>query len=301
MVPLFGEVQHTPCPATERKRAGHPRASTPMRTTKTKPLIVLVTVALLALAGCASGSDAPTGNGAPADAEPQARVFEFQTPSYGSDSGELTLRIPAELSDATGAADDLLVTEVQATARELSGAKYCAIDLAMSYAGGAPEALTEPSMTKVEWQKSVEEAFLAAAGAQIKTMEQAEQAIALGDVEGARLQELKEGFLGKTYKPTPAWSLLSDARPAADLDSSAPKHGVYFSDDYQTLTYVENCAASPVDDGNATFRFPMLDDKGKVETLAEVELSVMKSGTITVTSAEVSGFTRDSDGNWIVK
>ncbi|MFC8303892.1 hypothetical protein ACFUCV_09455 [Specibacter sp. NPDC057265] len=272
-----------------------------MRTTKIKPLIVLGTVALLALTGCASGSDEPTGNGAPAGAEPQARLFEFQTSTYGSDNGELAIRIPAELSDATGAADELLVTEVQATARELSGAKYCAVDLAVSYAGDAPDVLTEPSMTKAEWQESAEEAFLAAAGAEIKTMEQAEQTIALGDVEGARLQELKEGFLDKSYEPTPGWSLLSEARPAAELDSSAPKHGVYFSDDYKTLTFVENCAVSPVDDGDATFRFPKLDQKGKVVTLAEVELSVMKSGTITVTSANVPGFTQDTDGNWIAK
>lgn len=74
--------------------------------------------------------------------------------------------------------------------------------------------------------------------------------------------------------------------------------GAYITSDNRLLTIVSSCAASPADDGGTVFTFPILED-GDVETLATVELSVMKSGTITVTSSEVDGFVRDTDGNWI--
>lgn len=102
-------------------------------------IAALAAVAALALTGCSGATDAPTGNGAPAGSERPQGVFEFQTTSYSAE-GELTVRIPEGLIAAAGSDfDEVLVTEIRATPRELEGSKYCAIDLSLNYADGAVE------------------------------------------------------------------------------------------------------------------------------------------------------------------
>lgn len=263
----------------------------------TTAIAALGATVMLLLTGC-TGSDEPKyQNGAPVDT--QEGVFEFQTPRYGSDSSELVVRIPESLVAAAGSdIGELLVTEAKLTARELDSAKYCAVDLEPVYAGDGADALTAPTMTESEWKKSNEEAFLSDVGAE--SMAEVENAIEQGGDEAEYLKELYEGYFGGQYKPQIAWSWLSNAKPIADFDESAPARGLFYEPGYKRFTYVNDCAASPTEEGDFGFTFPMQDDNGKVSTLAELDFSVMKSGTITVTEAEVNGFIRDTDGNWIV-
>lgn len=281
---------------------------------KTVTLTAAVACSLLALTGCSNGT-ASAGESAPAGAAEQG-VFEFQTPRYGSDSGELVIRLPEGLVSTLGGDAEPLVTEAKATAHELGGAKYCAVDLAITYAGEGEIILTKPTKTEDEWREDEESRLQEHATNLIAdyinetgdtslvfkdrpSMEQIKKFIDTADPYFLQdLPEAYEAYLASEYRPKPEWSVLSSASPASELDESAPEPGSYITPDNRQLTIVDACAASPTDGGGTAFTFPVLAD-GDVETLAEVELSIMKSGTITVTSSEVDGFVRDTDGNWI--
>lgn len=223
-------------------------------TKKTVTSIAAGAAMLITLVGCASAAPDEQAQGgtssAEASAAPEQGVFEFQTPRYGSDSGELLIRLPEDLLDVV-TDREMLATEAVLTPRELGGAKYCAIDVEPRYVDGSQDVLLAP----------------------------------------------EEGLTGDA---TPAWGLLRDAKPISELDDSDPERGTYYSDGLSVITLVASCAASPADDGNMEFNFPAKVKKdGQIAWLGTVELSAMKSGTITVTEGRVGGFVRDTDGNWI--
>ncbi|GAA1604187.1 hypothetical protein [Leucobacter chromiireducens] len=269
---------------------------------------------LLVLTGCSGGGQGSSAAGN--DAAPEQGVFEFQTPRYGSDSGELLIRLPEGLFSALGGDAEPLVTEAVLTPRELDGAKYCAVDLSITYAGEGEVVLTKPTKTEDEWREGEESRLQDHATNLIAdyinetgdtslvfqdrpSMEQIEKFIDTADSYFLQdLPEAYEAYLAAEYQPKAVWSVLSSASPASELDEAAPEPGSYITSDNRLLTIVDSCAASPADDGGTVFTFPVLAG-GDVETLAEVKLSIMKSGTITVTSSEVDGFVRDTDGNWI--
>lgn len=94
----------------------------------------------------------------------------------------------------------------------------------------------------------------------------------------------------------------SSRTPSPLSSSTTPilKPGTYYSDNLSVITLVASCAASPADEGDMEFSFPAkVEDDGQIAWLGTVELSAMKSGTITVTEGRVAGFVRDTDGNWI--
>ncbi len=229
-----------------------------MRVLKKKTLAIAATglSALLALTGCSvggqSGSAGSNTKNAETSATPEQGIFEFQTPRYGSDKGELIIRLPEALLDVSTDRKPL-VTEIVATPRDLGGAKYCAVDLALTFANDGQEILAAPSDDPAY-------------------------------------------FPGE-----PRWDMVRDGSPIEELDESAPKRGVYYTEDLSTFTLVAGCAASPADDGDEKFYFRAQKSDGEVSDFARVELSVMKSGTITVTEAVVNHYQLDSDGNWIAK
>ena len=267
---------------------------------KTNMLTVttLAAATALLLAGCSS---TPTGDGvdnnAAGDGAPSAKVFEFQTPAYGSE-GELTIRIPEALLEAAGSdADGLLVGEVKAKARELDSAKACAFDLVIDYRGDGLDALNRPAMTKDEYaaqgEADLEATLMREFG--VKTVEEAEASAAGG---AAEVEEIVGNLEQAPYVAMPAWAPL-DAKPIDDLDAADPELGRYVSDDSKTLTFVQSCASDALDDGSSDeFDFPIESD-GTIETFASVEMNVMKSGTLTVIEAEVSDYELDSNGDWI--
>ena len=229
-----------------------------MRVLKKKTIAIATTglSAILALTGCSgggqSGSAGSNTESAETGAAPERGVFEFQTPRYGSDSGELLIRLPEALLE-TATDRELLVMEVLATPRELGGAKYCAVDLELTFANDGQEILALPS-------------------------------------------EDPAYFPGQ-----PRWDMVRDGSPVSELDDTAPERGVYYTEDLSVFTLVEGCAASPAEDGDEKFYFRALQPDGTVFDFARVELSVMKSGTITVTEAVVNDYQLDADGNWIAK
>lgn len=264
-------------------------------------IATLTAIAALALSGCATST--PVGNGAPVETEPSAALFEFQTTTYGSAvDGELTIRIPEGLLDALGSdTGEILVPSVRVAARELDSSKFCAFDVTPEYAGEGFDALSASALTESEWDKRAEQEFLESIDGDLNftSVEEAQAYVASGGEFADRVEEyLVVSGVGQ-YKPSPAWAALSQASPIADFDKSSPEAGVYAAADGQTITYVQACAESQTDDYAAdTFWFPIQTDEG-IESLATVELTVMKSGTLTVTEAEVKGFTLDSDGNWL--
>ena len=268
-------------------------------------LIAVMATSTLALTGCSSDSDAsPVDNGAPAGSQSEAETFEFQYPRFVAE-GEMTIRIPEALIEAArGDADGLLVSEVRATARELDSSRYCAVDLSVAYRGAGLGVLGEVAETEAEYAQRAEDSLANFLKAELNAATLDEAKVGLleagwsSEEADAYLEEVTmEGFLGP-YVATSVWSPL-DSTPIGDLDSSDPKTGRYISTDHETLTFVEDCAASPADDGDAArFEFPVLVD-GKIKTFASVEITTMKSGTLTVTENEVSNYTRDSNGDWI--
>lgn len=266
--------------------------------------------AMLLLASC-SNSTPSDRNGAPADTVEQG-VFEFQTPRYGSDSGELLIRLPEGLLDA--ATDrEALVTGVALTAHELSGAKYCAVDAVPSYASGAWPVLKAPFKSADDkaaeaseryesletWETVEPEVVSLFMDGTIGTVEKAQEYIAGGGQYADWVQGVLEDVGVGDTSTTPAWGLLMYAEPAAKLDGADPEPGTYVTDDGE-FTFVTKCAASPADDGSFGLTLPARTDDGQISTFATVDFSVMKSGTITVTEAKTSGFVRDADGNWII-
>jgi hypothetical protein len=255
------------------------------------------TTALL-LAGC---STPPSSDGVEenlsVDGAPAEGVFEFQTPAYGSE-GELTIRIPEALLEAAGSdADGILVGEVTAKARELDSSQACAVDLVIDYRGDGLDALGQPSMTKDEYaaagKDELESVLMREFG--VETVEEAEAAAPGG---AAEVGEIVENLQQAPYSAEPAWSTL-EATPIDDLDASDPELGRYISDDSKTLTFVQSCASDPYDDGSSDeFNFPIESD-GTIDTFAFVEMTVMKSGTLTIIDAGVTDYERDSNGDWI--
>lgn len=266
-------------------------------------IATLAAATALAFTGCSGATSAPTGNGAPADSEKQKPLFEFQTATYGSAvDGELTIRIPKSLVDSMGSdTGDLLVASAQVTARELDSSKFCAFDIAPEYAGEGFDALSASALTESEWDERAEQDFLESIDGDLNftSVEEAQEYVASGGESADRVEEyLVVSGVGQ-YKPSPAWTSLAQASPIADLDEGSPEAGIYVAADGKKITYVQTCAESQTDDSAAdTFWFP-IQTEGGVENLATVDLTVMKSGTLTVTESEVKGFTRDTDGNWI--
>lgn len=128
-------------------------------TSKKAALALLAAGTAIALAGCSGGSE--PGNGAPAGAQSQDALFEFQTSSYGSATdGNLTIRVPEALVEAAGSdADGLLVTEYRTSPHELGGAKYCGIDVQVTYADkSAQESAGQTSVDDASVQAAIDEA-----------------------------------------------------------------------------------------------------------------------------------------------
>ena len=281
-------------PVSERGSRMHTSHKTNLLTATT-----LAAATALLLAGCSS---TPSGDGvdnnAAGDGASSAKVFEFQTPAYGSE-GELTIRIPEALLKAAGSdADGLLVGEVKAKARELDSAKACAFDLEIDYRGDGLDALNRPALTKEEYaaqgKADLEATLMRQFG--VKTVEEAEASAAGG---AAEVEEIVGNLEQAPYVAMPAWAPL-DAKPIDELDAADPELGRYVSDDSKTLTFVQSCASDALDDGSSDeFDFPIETD-GTIDTFASVEMNVMKSGTLTVIEAEVSDYEMDSNGDWIV-
>ncbi|MBX0301078.1 hypothetical protein K2F54_13965 [Cryobacterium sp. 1639] len=258
----------------------------------------LAATTVLLLAGC---STTPRGDGVEeglsVDGAPVEGDFEFQTPSWGSDE-ELTIRIPEALLEAAGSdADGVLVGEVTAKARKLDSSKACAVDLAIDYRGDGLDTLGQPSMTKEEYaaqgEDELESVLMREFG--VETVEEAESAAPGG---AAEVGEIVENLQQAPYSAEPAWSTL-EATPVDDLDASDPELGRYISDDSKTLTFVLSCASDPYDDGSTdTFNFPIESD-GTIDTFAFVEMTVMKSGTVTIIDSGVTDYESDSNGDWI--
>lgn len=279
--------------------------------TQKKTIATVGAALLLALTGC-SNSTPSTGNGSPADTTEQG-VFEFQTPRYGSDSGELLIRLPESLLDVV-TDRELFSTESVLTPRELGGAKYCAIDVEPQYADGAQSVLKAPAKSAGEqaaeaserfesletWEMVEPEVVALFMNGTIGTVDKAQRYVASGGEYADWVQGILDEVGAGDTSDAPAWGLLRDAEPVSELDEADPAAGTYYSDDLSVITLVASCAASPADDGNMEFSFPAkVKDDGQIAWLGTVELSAMRSGTITVTEGRVGGFERDTDGNWI--
>jgi len=269
------------------------------------PVASIATALALALTACSGSSSSPTDATVAVD-EPEASTFEFQTPSYGSE-GQLTIRIPDDLVAAAGSdADGLVVTSVDAVARELDSSSHCAVDLTLTYADGGLESAQKPRGTEEEHNAIVEAEIAAEMQIQfgVSTVEEA-RAIGREGIEYdeyyveqvlAEMEEIREYF--GPYIATSSWNVL-DSPSTQDLDPADPDSDTYISDDATVLTLVSDCAESPMDDSSTSrVEFPVIRENMN-SNFATVELSVMKSGTLTITEAEVRDYTRDSNGDWI--
>src|SRR5699024_153377 len=114
--------------------------------TMTTAFAALGGVALL-LAGCSGGSDASAGTDE-TGGETAAGVYEFQTNGIEA-AEEISIRVPDDLREAMGSdADGMVVDQIVATAHDVEGVEYCAVDLAISYTDGQPDRSEERRVGK---------------------------------------------------------------------------------------------------------------------------------------------------------
>lgn len=241
------------------------------RSTKLLRASVLAGSLLTALAGCATAPPGPVGSvdGTASTSPAAISTYEFKTPAYEA-KNTLKIQIPRDLIDVAPEARNALITSITATARKLSSAKYCAVDLAVTYADGAVDELKKPikqigGSTKEDTRPVLERVAYALTGLPYRSIQ--------GTLEGGV------------------------ANSIADLNESDPKYGFYASEDFKTITKVQRCAASPTDDSKY-----YMDDtvhKFNIPQLASIGMTVMKDGTLTVVHGTVEGYKLDSNGSWL--
>jgi hypothetical protein len=244
------------------------------RTAKFVGISILVGSVFTALTGCAPAGPAGPGNSAEgaANKSPAAiSTFEFKTPAYGA-KDTLKIQIPRDLTDVSPEAKNALVTSVTATARKLNSPKYCAVDLAVTYADGALDELKKP-------RKNVDGST----------------------AEDTRpvLERVAYALTGLPYRSIQGTLEGGVASSITALNESDPKYGFYATEDFKTITKVQRCAASPMDDSKSymdntvqKFNFPHI---------ASIGMTVMKDGTLTVVQGAIEGYKLDSSGNWLAK
>lgn len=280
--------------------------------------------AALLLAGCSGGSDASAG----ADetgGDPAANVYEFQTNGI-EPAEEISIRVPDDLREAMGAdADGMVVDQIVATAHDVEGVEYCAVDLAISYTDGQPDSLIKEgsetgmrSGAEQELLEAFDVASLDDVAAKLDTI------IAEADKQGTDVDMLLRengydvliGYYGteshntgqamidyymedSTFRADDSGASVvasalglgsGEARAQSDLDESVPKEGTYVGDDLTTITRVSDCAASATDPDNAISM--------TLPSVGAVQLSVMTDRTIGV-AGEVDDYSRDANDNWI--
>lgn len=280
-------------------------------------------LAMLVLAGC-SDSVSESASSPSSPSESTAGVYQFKTPAYGS-KDELRIELPKDLTESVPEGKDLLVTSVTATARELSSLEYCAVDYVMTYADGALEELKKPQMTHEEWEEmnreELEEIVRFEMGAatveEYRADYQSSNGIPPSESDVASFETrladfttryIAAGGLGEYEETTEKENVaksLTDAMSVFsidDLESSDPVSGRYISDDLKTLTSVQSCAEAPKDDWSAkNFVFPYIGEASKPTTFAEVDVNVMRDGSLTVVKSYIASYMLDANGSWLVK
>lgn len=224
--------------------------------------VLLGAGAMLLLAGCSNNTPS-TGDGAPVAVEKQEALFEFQTSVYGANDGELTVRLPGELLDMMGS-DGLgpIVEGFHLKAKTLEGSSKCAVDIEVAYVGDALSAFADEEKTR-----------------------------AAKDTENYG-EDTPRDYTGSMS----VFSSGSGVEPIEELDPEDT--GIYRSEDHTEATAVLPCASEPMSDDSFSLAFYGTKD-GRTDSFARFDVTVMKSGTLTVTEAEVDDYVLDSQGNWI--
>lgn len=285
---------------------------------------VLAAGAALLLAGCSGSSDASAGTDE-TGGETAANVYEFQTNGI-EPAEEITIRVPDDLREAMGAdAKDMVVDQVVATAHDVEGVEFCAVDLAISYTDGQPDSLIKEG-SETGMRSGAEQELLDAFGVASLDDVAAEldTVIAEADENGTDVDmllrengyDLLIGYYGSeshntgqaivdyymedsTFRADDSGESVvasalglgsGEVRAQTDLDESAPEEGTYVGEDYTTITRVSDCAASATDPDNSI--------EVSLPSVGSVQLSVMTDGLIGV-AGEVDDYMRDSSDNWI--
>lgn len=276
-------------------------------------------LAVIVLAGCSNSVPEPESS-----PSTPTGVYEFKTPAYGA-KGELRINLPADLTETVPEGGDLLVTSVTAKARELSSLEYCAVEYAVTYADGALDELKKPRTTRQEAEKmnqdQMTEQIRFELGSATTNEYVADYQSMYGtpppesdvaDFESAltRLTNdyINSGMLSEYTETsdvenvTMALSDTGSIYSIGELEPSDPAAGRYMSDDFKTLTSVQLCAGTPTDGERAeTFKFPYMGASSKPERFADIEVSVMRDGSLTVVESDVASYTLDTNGSWLVK
>src|SRR5699024_7762459 len=264
--------------------------------------------AALLLAGCSGGPDASAGTDE-TGGETAAGVYEFQTNGI-EPAEEISIRVPDDLREAMGSdADGMVVDQIVATAHDVEGVEYCAVDLAISYTDGQPDSLIKEgsetgmrSGAEQELLEAFDVASLDDVAAKLDTIiaEAAEQGTDVDMLLRENGYAVLIGYYGteshnagqamvdyymedSTFRADDSGASVvasalglgsGEARAQADLDESAPEEGTYVGEDYTTITRVSDCAASATDPDHAI--------EMNLPSVGSVQLSVMKDGTIGV-------------------
>lgn len=124
----------------------------------------------------------------------------------------------------------------------------------------------------------------------------------------ALVEELKTFMKGQgasrdaSTNARPAWMVVGDAvtgasqpKPMSQLPASPTDSDTYVAEDGSSLTVVTLCSESEFSDSrDEEIYFPGTDG-----SVAQVYVTVMKNGTLTVRKGEVKGYKLDTTGNWI--
>lgn len=257
------------------------------------------------LAGC-SPEEGPLDD-IPAP-EGQADVFEFQTGFYSPENGELKVRLPEGLIEAAQAEDGVFITGVKAMARKLESAQFCAVDFTPDYANGGAKKLFAREFTEAEIEEKIQQTFEENLLGEYDTKDPKIAVQRMMDEYGMTRESADQYIedvraMAEGYNTNLSyWYNMTGADDMSELDETDPERGIYVSEDFSTITRVGSCAASPSQESDGIkFEFPMAgSDENRASLIATVNLSVMKSGTVSVVMSETPGYVLDTEGNWIV-
>lgn len=250
------------------------------RSGKLSAMTALGAVFLLGLTGCATSGASGTGkadNGSPTDAQASDK-WDFTNTDAMSQMSSITFTINDDLVEtATEYAENSVLESVKVTGLETGSPRYCAVKFEFEYANGNATVTTIEDAT---WY------------------DDDDMTKALGNQGERRFIRVLGLLRGQVIAEEP------------DLEK-VDTGGTWISADRRTAVSVTTCASSPYDPKTleshqgALVGFSQIKPATQPGTmqssaLAEVRLSVMKDGSITVVDSEVNGFVRDSNGTWIV-
>lgn len=252
-----------------------------MHTIKTAERLIALVVGAVALAGCSSGTNArhdpsAPGAGTTTSGATTQQPASYQFPGNGAPATapgqSLVISLPADLLKAAGpaAVAQLRVNSFTVKPYPLSTSTACAFSVTPQLVPGGRAAILS-AVSKLPNASNM-----------------------------SANQKISYALMDSQAEPL---STLNAANPTIDSFATANS---YTNADGSMFVVVSNCSASPTDTSSlnnlnfVTTPTTAAPDTGVYDSFAQVQIATMAGGILSVATDSISGWQRDSNGNWIV-